>query len=852
MLSNFYQDGGMLLDYIQDATLYNCKLSYCFLEDLTIDNSPIGLLNPNEARFTNVTLNNLLVTQGNIGIDVANPAYKLDVNGDINFTGNLFKNGLLYTGGGGGTGGNGTTSVYLTRNAQNIDSQTIASGLNVLKFPDSDRTSSHIVYNSTTGTFSVSLEGLYSIFVDVDFYNADKAVDLYILKNGVEDSVNGRIAWVNCPANDAITINANVYLEAGDFITVYVYNYSVNSFSTPYANNKVNSFAMALFNSSQWDGDKGYPISYTAGSVTMKDTIITNLTVENVLVTVGNVGIGYVADPAYKLDVNGDINITGDLYKNDILYIPRPVYITRSAKTKDAQNISTGVNVLKFPDSGETTGDINYSNITGRFTVNQDGLYSIFVDVDFYNADKAIDLYILKNGIEDSINGRIAWINCPANDATSINAMVYLQETNYITVIVKNNSAISFSTPYDNNKVNSFAMSLMNSSSNPRSSQWLGDIGDSISYTSGSVIMTASSISNSTITNVLITNATVSGDLLITGNSLKAISNSNTLGNIFTTGGNVGIGTGSLLSRLHVDGAGHFSGNTYIYSIGTAFYTGGHSNPNAGIIYFGDGTGWRFGWNRANTGDQIAYIADATSNVQANFTGQHRCVLKDINYNDIQNYIGLIVCAKNNEYINMSNGTVRGQQAITINESLPYVSLSNISRDKSVFGIISDAEDPKERTEQYGAFITSHYKENGDTRVYINSIGEGALWVSNINGHFESGDYITSSSIPGYGMKQNEVSLCNFTVAKITMDCDFNPELVSKLIILKDENGNNVLDQNGNIIWIPETDENNNIVYERQYKIRYIDSNGAIISSENYDSNIHYIAAFVGCTYHCG
>lgn len=541
MLSNFYQDGGMLLDYIQDATLYNCKLSYCFLEDLTINNSPIGLNNPNEAKFTNVTLNNLLVTQGNIGIDVANPAYKLDVDGDINFTGFLYKNGILYTGGGGGgAGGNGSTNVYIARSAQSIGSQTITSGLNVLKFPDNPKTSGHIAYNSTTGSFSVSLEGLYSIFVDVDFYNADKSIDLYILKNGVEDSSEGRIAWVNCPANDATTINANVYLQVGDYITVNIFNNSVNSFTTPYANNKVNSFAMALFNSSQWDGDKGNPISYTTASVTMTDTIITNLTVNNILVSTGNVGIGYLGDPSYKLDVNGNINFTGDLYKNDVLYLPRPVYITRSAKTKDVQTISSGVNVLKFPDSGETTNDIIYNSATGKFTVNQDGLYSIFVDVDFYNADKAIDLYILKNGIEDSINGRIAWINCPANDATSINALVYMQETDYITVIVKNNSANSFSTPYDDNKVNSFAMSLLNASSGG-ASQWVGVSGNPISYTSGSVIMTESSISNATITNVFITNTTVSGDLLISGNSLKAISNSNTVGTIFTTGGNVGI-----------------------------------------------------------------------------------------------------------------------------------------------------------------------------------------------------------------------------------------------------------------------------------------------------------------------
>jgi hypothetical protein len=39
----------------------------------------------------------------------------------------------------------------------------------------------------------------------------------------------------------------------------------------------------------------------------------------------------------------------------------------------------------------------------------------------------------------------------------------------------------------------------------------------------------------------------------------------------------------------------------------------------------------------------------------------------------------------------------------------------------------------------------------------------------------ESGDYITTSNIAGYGQKQESDSLKNYTVAKITMDCDFNP-----------------------------------------------------------------------------
>ena len=44
-----------------------------------------------------------------------------------------------------------------------------------------------------------------------------------------------------------------------------------------------------------------------------------------------------------------------------------------------------------------------------------------------------------------------------------------------------------------------------------------------------------------------------------------------------------------------------------------------------------------------------------------------------------------------------------------------------------------------------------------------------------MNGNLESGDYITTSTVAGYGQKQDTEFLANYTVAKITMGCDFNP-----------------------------------------------------------------------------
>jgi len=283
----------------------------------------------------------------------------------------------------------------------------------------------------------------------------------------------------------------------------------------------------------------------------------------------------------------------------------------------------------------------------------------------------------------------------------------------------------------------------------------------------------------------------------------------------------------------------------------------------------------------------------------------------------------------------MSNGVETGNKAITINESLPIVSLSNKVNDKSCFGVISTTEDPDTRTEKNGKFVSLFKKESGDTRTYINSVGEGAVWIVDTNGPLESGDYITTSSLQGYGQKQNSDSLKNYTVAKITMDCDFNPttQKVKKIkqalqdvtywvktesmAVTKDEIYDdlaeedrelietkyyvdenrveiieekynelteeekekyseqtrynkhmikrykekirpksdiekyteetynelaNVLDENGEFQW-EETDET-----ETAYIVKYLDENGGITDKGNHE----HVAAFVGCTYHCG
>jgi hypothetical protein len=156
---------------------------------------------------------------------------------------------------------------------------------------------------------------------------------------------------------------------------------------------------------------------------------------------------------------------------------------------------------------------------------------------------------------------------------------------------------------------------------------------------------------------------------------------------------------------------------------------------------------------------------------------------------------------------------------------------------------------------------------NNENRMHINSLGEGGIWVCNKNGNLENGDYISSCSIIGYGAKQikNENLLSNYTVAKITCDCNFNLTKIIKQKLKLINNFNISInsmkdidyDDNGDFQYEDDLDDSGNQQFEYQYDTRFLLPDTTQITKEEYDNKLQlgeevYIACFVGCTYHCG
>lgn len=218
--------------------------------------------------------------------------------------------------------------------------------------------------------------------------------------------------------------------------------------------------------------------------------------------------------------------------------------------------------------------------------------------------------------------------------------------------------------------------------------------------------------------------------------------------------GNVGIGTTTTTAKLRVEGTivatGQITCGTFV---GTFL-----SVANTGTDYL---------CIQINTTQGTSY--QSTVRIAfGSFTGFHRCYTDDILYNEAEcdlfknKYAGRLIIATGSiktDYSDENNEwkSLYDKDGITYEDALPIVALSRKKKDKRIFGVLGLAT----------------RASNDKNRLIINSVGEGAICVANSNGNIENGDYIQSSDLLGYGERQDDDLLHNYTCAKATIDCDF-------------------------------------------------------------------------------
>jgi hypothetical protein len=212
--------------------------------------------------------------------------------------------------------------------------------------------------------------------------------------------------------------------------------------------------------------------------------------------------------------------------------------------------------------------------------------------------------------------------------------------------------------------------------------------------------------------------------------------------------------TGYIYSGASIDVAGSLNANGQITG---GFYAVSLSNTDHLVVM-------------ENYANQGTYAVNTIKVGHGSFTAFHRCYTDDELYTnetdeniDIfkNNYMGRVVIAtgKIKTDFTRDNEWYSGidKDGIAIEDAIPVVALSRKKKDKRVFGV-------------FGATKRS---TNNKNRLIVNSIGEGAICVSNTNGNIENGDFLQSSDLLGYGEKQDDDLLHNYTIGKATIDCNF-------------------------------------------------------------------------------
>ena len=103
--------------YVEDVNSFGSGITQRY-NIMMRDDGNLWLSSPGTIQFEQGNGNDVMTIKNErVGIGDTSPSYKLDVAGDVNFTGNLYQNGSLFSSGGGGGGGaftSGTGKAYYT------------------------------------------------------------------------------------------------------------------------------------------------------------------------------------------------------------------------------------------------------------------------------------------------------------------------------------------------------------------------------------------------------------------------------------------------------------------------------------------------------------------------------------------------------------------------------------------------------------------------------------------------------------------------------------------------------------------------------------------------------------------
>ena len=194
------------------------------------------------------------------------------------------------------------------------------------------------------------------------------------------------------------------------------------------------------------------------------------------------------------------------------------------------------------------------------------------------------------------------------------------------------------------------------------------------------------------------------------------------------------------------------------YSTGVDAHTYGDHSTGVSVATYGDYSYgvWAFSEKSVGvrgSGKTYDFYAAGPGTNYGPFTGAHEVKLSaDFPENVTPGMIVSVTGETQVRQIDVRN--------ISFSSTLPTVQLSDTPDNSKVLGVlISESPLPEEHW-----YINE--SNEGDRFGIVNALGEGRVWVTDINGDIEAGDYITTSLVAGYGQKQDDDLLHSYTLGK--------------------------------------------------------------------------------------
>jgi hypothetical protein len=639
-----YNEGGFLSfnHFNPDNSIYTNIMT------LTGDNRNVSIPGSLNVSGNSNTLGSLITTGGNVGIGTTAPSQRLHVAGNINFSGDLYKNGSLYVGSQWTSGTDGSVSYTsgsvvatdMTVGNLNFTGDLYQNGSLYVGSQWTSGTDGSVSYTSGSVALNelnfVSLGTTSPVYDLGHFYGASGGYQNDLIDSNFEMPPDFR-DWISYKGVSTKTFNVrftftNISGNPSGIREIIVYDSNGNEVSTAYTSSVSSSNLDTGFFSVTLQPQDRLVIGFDVDAVTFQYTInippiITGFSAVSssntlgslITTTTGNVGIGTTA-PSQRLHVAGNINFSGDLYQNGSLYVGSQW----TSGTDGSVSYTSGSVVATDMTVGNLnfTGDL-YKNgslyTSSQWTSATDGSVSytsgnvIVSGMNLVSIQTTSELYDLGQNDKGSFPERASF-----NDSNfffvNANRLQYSGTTTKTFQIRFTGSAIEsdygpfYSSgsltigiyqddydPYPDNIIYSLSgITDINTGFDTGFITVTLEPGNSFGIEAGSYVgyLLIDTVTFQYVTDSIPMALSSTGSLSLSGD-LSAKSNSNTVGNLFTTGGNIGIGTSSPVNILSIKGTG---GTTATLS----FYNSGNPVPYVGLGYDQTSDGLAFYYNAAS------------------------------------------------------------------------------------------------------------------------------------------------------------------------------------------------------------------------------------------------------------